>query len=177
MIDKKKIEIEYNKYNGADKATKYTELLYAEYIYVHRTQIRYKDEMGKTQYEVRDNPKTDAGIRKIIISDQVKTILKQIKLTNFGKEYLFTYKDNRLFTIHTLTMALYRACEKVGIPKRSMHVLRKTYATRLINAGVEEAVVICQMGHTNFTTTKNYYYYNDKTINQIAEKIQNAISF
>lgn len=151
--------------------------IYAEYIYVHRTQIRYKDETGKTQYEVRDNPKTDAGIRKIIISDPVKIILKQIKLTNFGKEYLFTYKDNRLFTIHTLTMALYRACEKVGIPKRSMHVLRKTYATRLINAGVEEAVVICQMGHTNFTTTKNYYYYNDKTINQIAEKIQNAINF
>lgn len=150
--------------------------IYNDYIYVRRTQIRYKDEANKTQYEVRDNPKTDAGIRKIIISNNVKSIIKQIKMINFGKEFLFTYKDNRLFTIHTLTMALYRACEKVGIPKRSMHVLRKTYATRLINAGVDEAIVISQMGHTDFTTTKNYYYYNDKTISQIAERIQKAIN-
>lgn len=151
--------------------------IYNDYIYVRRTQIRYKDEANKTQYEVRDNPKTDAGIRKIIISNNVKSIIKQIKMINFGKEFLFTYKDNRLFTIHTLTMALYRACEKVGIPKRSMHVLRKTYATRLINAGVDEAIVISQMGHTDFTTTKNYYYYNDKTISQIAERIQKAINY
>ena len=74
-------------------------------------------------------------------------------------------------------MALYRACEKVNIPKRSMHVLRKTYATRLINAGVDEAIIINQMGHSEFATTKSYYYYNDKLINQVAEKIQQAINF
>lgn len=74
-------------------------------------------------------------------------------------------------------MALYRACEKIGIPKRSMHVLRKTYATRLINAGVDEAIIINQMGHTEFATTKAYYYYNDKLTSQVAEKIQQAINF
>lgn len=58
-----------------------------------------------------------------------------------------------------------------------MHVLRKTFATRLINAGIDEAVIINQMGHTEIETTKQYYYYNDKSISQIAEKINNAINF
>ena len=143
---------------------------------MHRTQIRYKDSNNKVVYEIRDYPKTESGIRKVVITKSVRSILKQIKLINFGNEYLFADKNN-LRTIHCLGMALYRACEKVNIPKRSMHVLRKTYATRLINAGVDEAIIINQMGHSEFATTKSYYYYNDKLINQVAEKIQQAINF
>lgn len=150
--------------------------VFSDYIFVHRTQIRYKDSNGNVVYQVRDNPKTEAGIRKVVLSDSAKNIIKQIRMITFGNEYLFEV-NNELKTIHTLTMALYRACEKIGIPKRSMHVLRKTYATRLINAGVDEAIIINQMGHTEFSTTKAYYYYNDKPAEQVAEKIQKAINF
>ena len=150
--------------------------IYEDYIYVHRTQIRYKGENGKVVYEIRDYPKTEAGVRKVVISKSAKAILKQLKMISFGSEYLFS-KNGKVKTVHTLSMALYRACEKVGIPKRSMHVLRKTYATRLINAGVDEAIIINQMGHTEFATTKAYYYYNDKLTSQVAEKIQQAINF
>ncbi|MCI8894730.1 MAG: site-specific integrase [Lachnospiraceae bacterium] len=34
---------------------------------------------------------------------------------------------------------------------------RKTYATKLINSGVDESLVIKQMGHTSIDCTKNYY--------------------
>jgi integrase len=61
--------------------------------------------------------------------------------------------------------------------KRSMHVLRKTYATRLINSGIDEAIIINQLGHTEIDTTKQYYYYNDKSIKQIAEKIEFVMNF
>lgn len=150
--------------------------IYDDYIYVHRTQIRYKGNDGKVVYEIRDCPKTEAGVRKVVISKSAKAILKQIRMLSFGNEYLFA-KNGNVKTVHCLGMALYRACEKIGIPKRSMHVLRKTYATRLINAGVDEAIIINQMGHTEFATTKAYYYYNDKLTSQVAEKIQQAINF
>lgn len=150
--------------------------IFSDYIYVHRTQIRYKDEDGATVYTVRDTPKTDAGVRRVVITDALEPIIKTLKKMSFGSEYLFC-ENGRQKTIHCFTCGLYAVCDKVGIPRRSMHVLRKTYATRLINAGVDEAIIINLMGHTEISTTRNYYYYNDKLLPQIKEKVNKAIDF
>lgn len=117
-----------------------------------------------------------AGVRKIVIVDRLKTIIKQLRLINPFTEYVFE-KNNKPITKHVLDMCLYRACEKINIQKRGMHVLRKTYATRLINSNVDEAVIINQMGHTDISTTKNYYYYNDKTLDSIAYIIGRVINY
>ncbi len=145
------------------------------YIYVHRTQTRHK-ENGKDVYEIRDYPKSDASIRKIAICDKARPIIKQLLKMSFGRELIFQ-KEETLVTIHALTCALYYACEKVGIPERSMHVLRKTFATHLIDAGIEPAVIINQMGHSEFSTTTKHYYYNDKSMGQITDCVNKAIDF
>lgn len=150
--------------------------IFDDYIYVHRTQIRYKDENGIEVYDVRDCPKTEAGVRKVVITDALAPIIKQLRIKSLGSEFLF-YEKGKLKSIHCFTMALYAACDKIGIPRRSMHVLRKTYATRLINAGVDEAIIINLMGHTEIETTRNYYYYNDKLMPQIKERVNQAINF
>ena len=150
--------------------------IFEDYIYVHRTQIRYKGEDGSMVYTVRDTPKTEAGVRKVVITDALEPIIKQLKKKSFGYEYLFC-ENGRQKTIHCFTYALYAVCDKVGIPRRSMHVLRKTYATRLINAGVDEAIIINLMGHTEISTTRNYYYYNDKLLPQIKDRVNKAIDF
>lgn len=59
-----------------------------KYIYVHRTQIRYRQD-GKDVYEVRDFPKTEAGIRKIVIVENLKPVLKRLRLLNPFSEYAF----------------------------------------------------------------------------------------
>lgn len=146
------------------------------YIYVHRTQIKYR-ENGKDVYEIRDSPKTEAGVRKIVIVSKLKPIIKQLRLINPFTEYVFQITDNKVIGKYMLGKCLYRACEKINIPKRGMHVLRKTYATRLINSNVDEAVIINQMGHTDIKTTKDYYYYNDKTLDNIAHIIGNVINY
>ena len=152
--------------------------IYDDFIYVHRTQIRYKDENKKDIYRIRDYPKTEAGIRNVVIVEPLKPILKQLKLMSFGNDSLFyDKKENGIKTIHSVTCALYRACDKCGIPKRSMHKLRKTFATKLINAGVEDAIITNQLGHTKILTTKQFYYFNDKTGNQIAKQINEAIGY
>lgn len=150
--------------------------IFDDYIYVHRTQIRYKGDDGNMVYTVRDTPKTEAGVRKVVITDALEPIIKQIKKKSFGSEYLFC-ENGKLKTIHCFTYALYAVCDKLQIPRRSMHVLRKTYATRLINSGVDEAIIINLMGHTEISTTRNYYYYNDKLLPQIKDKINQVIDF
>lgn len=145
------------------------------YIHINRCQIKYKDENGKTIHVVRNSPKTDAGIRDVVIIPELRKVLKKIRAVNPFSEYVFE-KNGNIISTHSLSMILYRICEEVGVPQRGMHVLRKTYATRLINAGVEESIIINQMGHTDFKTTKNYYYYNNKANGYMSEMIQSALA-
>ena len=145
------------------------------YIHINRCQIKYKDENGKTVHEIRNSPKTEAGIRDVVIIPEVRKVLKKARTINPFSEYVFE-KNGEPMSIHAFGMILYRICEEVGVTKRGMHVLRKTYATRLINAGVEESIIINQMGHTDIKTTKNYYYYNNKANGYMSEMIQNALA-
>ena len=58
-----------------------------------------------------------------------------------------------------------------------MHVLRKTYATRLLNAKVDEAIITNQLGHTDIATTRAYYYYNDKSLEYVAKTVGKVINY
>lgn len=145
------------------------------YIHINRCQIKYKGDDGNTVHVVRDSPKTEAGVRDVVIIPELKKVLKRVKVMNPFTEYVFE-KNGKPMSTHSLSMILYRICEELEIPQRGMHVLRKTYATRLINAGVEESIIINQMGHTDFKTTKNYYYYNNKANGCMSEMIQSALA-
>lgn len=148
--------------------------IHPDYIHVNRRQIRYKDDNGVDVYEIKDSAKTEAGTRDVVVVTQVKKILKDARKINPFTEYIFE-KDGKPVSIHALSMVLYRTCDKLGIKRKGMHALRKTYATRLINAGVDEAIITFQMGHVDFRTTKDYYYYNDKSKGRIGEIISDAI--
>ncbi len=150
--------------------------VHENYISVHRTQIRYKDDAGKDVYEIRDFPKTEAGNRKIVIGSKARPIVDQLLEMSRGRDVIFQ-KGDILVTIHALTCALYSACEKVGISKRSMHALRKTFGTHMLNARVEEAIITNQMGHTDIAVTKGHYYFNDKSMGQIEECVNKAINY
>lgn len=146
-----------------------------KYIYVHRTQIRYRED-GREIYEVRDFPKTEAGVRKIVIVENLKPILKSLRMMNPFTEYVFM-KDGEVMKKCVPSSSLRRMCDKAGIPRRGMHVLRKTYATRLLNSNVDESVITNQMGHTDIATTKGHYYYNDKALESMADSIGKVINY
>ena len=146
-----------------------------DYIHINRSQIKFKDENGKSKYDIRNSPKTDTGIRDVVIIPELRMVLRRLRLINPFTEYVFE-KNGTFMSVHAFTMILYRVCEELNIQKRGMHVLRKTYATRLINAGVDESIIINQMGHTDFITTKNYYYYNNKSGGRMSDMISSALA-
>lgn len=148
--------------------------IHTDYIHINRRQVRYKDDNNVDVYEIKDSAKTEAGTRDVVIIPQVKKILKDARRINPFTEYIFE-KNGKPVSIHALSMVLYRTCDKLEIKRKGMHALRKTYATRLINAGVDEAIITFQMGHVDFRTTKDYYYYNDKSKGRIGEIIKDAI--
>ena len=139
-------------------------------LHIRRTEIFYKGDDGKNVYEVRDFPKTAAGIREVILPSSAEWVLKEIRKRNPFGEYLFEKNGGRIRT-YTFTSRLKTICWKLGIVNKSLNKIRKTYGTILLDSGVEESLVIAQMGHTDIKTTKRYYYRNRKNLQQKSEVI------
>ena len=144
------------------------------YIHVNRTQIRYHDEYDRVIHEIRDFPKTEAGIRDVVIVNELEKVIKRIKNINPFTEYLFE-KNGECIHKHSVCSRLYYLCDRFGFPRKGMHGFRRYYATKLIDAKVEETIIISQMGHTDFETTKNHYYKNNYEKQKISEAITRAM--
>lgn len=143
-------------------------------IHVQRTEVCYNDDNGKRVFEVRDFPKTEAGIREVVIPDKSVWILQKIHSMNPFGEYLFERNGKRI-KASTYRTRLWTVCKKTGVVRKSPHKIRKTYGSILIDNGVNESVIISQMGHTDIKTTKEFYYKNRKTIEQKQAYINEVI--
>lgn len=145
-------------------------------VHVQRSEIKYKDEHGKNVIDVRDYPKSDAGDRYLILTDDAYVTMKKIMNLNCFGEYLFQDEHTRMrITENGFNHKLSRLCTSVGIPIRTMHKLRKTYGTRLIDADVDDSVIQGQMGHADIKTTRQYYYYSNKGMEERLEQLNRAI--
>lgn len=134
-------------------------------IKIHSTEIRYENENKEYIYEIRDFPKTEAGIRDVIVPQSQLWILKEIKTLNPSGKYVFEQHGQRIRTC-LFDDRIRRICSKLKIKEKSLNKIRKTYATTLIDKRVDDSLIIAQMGHTDITTTKNYYYKNRKNMQQ-----------
>lgn len=145
-------------------------------LHINKTEIRYRGADNKYVFEVRESAKTDAGNRDVILVDSaLETISAIQKLNPFG-EYLFMNNGKRIKE-KAFSVKIVKICRYLGIEERSMHKARKTYATKLINGKVDESIVIRQLGHTNISCTKNFYYFNNKNSNEMKDQIEKAISY
>lgn len=143
-------------------------------IYISKTEQRYKADDGVYVRCVRDNAKTDAGTRCVLIDDEAVEIIDRIKELNPDGEYLFEINGKRCIG-QSFTRKLERACKTIGIHARPMHKCRKTYATALINGQVPESLVIAQMGHVDISTTKNYYLFDNTAKEEAIHSIARAV--
>lgn len=90
--------------------------------------------------------------------------------------YLFENKGKRIRG-NTFNKRLTNICDKLCIPHRTMHKIRKTYGTQLIDNNVDEKFILEQMGHEDISTTKKLYYFSNKTTQSKQKQIENAIIF
>lgn len=160
---------------GELAALKYSDVE-GDVLHIQRQEIKYKGEKGQLIHEIVDHCKTDMGDRYIYLTDSALATIKKIRLLNPFGEYMMTEDDKRVLT-NTFNDRLKLACQKLGIPVRSMHKLRKTYGTTLIDNGVDESLIMSQMGHKDISTTRKYYYFANKDSDAERKQIRGAIDF
>ena len=146
------------------------------YIHIRRTEIKYKDDNGKWMLDVKEYPKTEAGDRYIIISENAQNTIENIKSIRCDGEYLFMENGKRIRS-NGFRRKLSRVCDSIGIQYKSNHKIRKTYGTMLIDSGVDDSIVAEQMGHSDILITRKYYYFSRKSEEKKRKQITNAISF
>ena len=147
-------------------------------IHVVATEETYYDhESGKRVSEPVDHAKTDAGERTIFLPETAEATLKAIRAINPFGEFLFMDKQGRRIRANRFNYWLHRACKKVGIPERSSHKIRKTYASILLSNQVDDRLITSQMGHTDIATTRGSYYFNRNSEKQRKEIISKVITF
>lgn len=149
--------------------------IFSDHIHVNRTQIRYRDENGNLIHEIRDFPKSEAGIRDVVIVPELAVVIKRLRMINPFTEYLFE-KNGSCIHLHSVCTRLYNLCNRFGFERKGMHAIRRYYATKLINAGVEKIIITAQMGHADFETTTKHYYKNNSEKDYVVERISKAIS-
>lgn len=146
-------------------------------IHVEKTEVKHKDdETNKWVFEIRNSPKTEAGVRDIYMCDGAMKVISDMRKINPFGEYIFQNNGNRIKG-KDVTKKLYAICDQIKIPRRSMHKARKTCSTKMINGGVDESLVTEILGHTDIKTTKAFYYFNNADDLAAKRQIQRAINY
>ena len=130
-------------------------------------------------------PKSKSGYRTIPLTDEAIRILKAQKEKNRKikvipmewSEQVFLCRKGEPVKNSTYDTALFKICDKVGIKRFSMHVLRHTFATRCIEGGMMPKTLQKILGHSNIGITINLYVHITeeeklKEINLVAEALK-----
>ena len=137
-------------------------------IHIHRQLVEEFDtsnlsNMKSKGFQVVDYTKSADGDRWLPLTEQAKRIIKRIEAINeeYGhqyKDFLFV-RDGRCLTPDAVDTLIKRGCEYIGIPVKTMHKIRKTYASTLLHNGVNLSIVKDMLGHADESTTLKHYIY------------------
>lgn len=142
-------------------------------ISIRKTETIYKDDEG-IHYEIKNFPKTEAGVREVIVPNNYLWIFKEIRKTCPFGQYLFMESGERIRS-YVFRNRLYSICKKLDIVVKSPHKIRKTYGSILYDSDeISEAFIMSQMGHADISCLKKHYYYNRMGNDEKSNMLNNA---
>ena len=105
-------------------------------------------------------PKTQSSIREIPISKQLLNILKALK-QNSTNDFVLVSHNNKQLQPRAYQKSFENLLKKLKIKHYGFHALRHTFATRLLENGVDIKTISELMGHSSPTITLNRYVHTN----------------
>lgn len=100
--------------------------------------------------------KNKSSVRKVQLDWKTVMQFSQLLKDLPNDEPIFVKSNDKIYN-STVNGVLFRLCKKADIPTISIHGLRHTFATRLIEKGTNLKVTQDVLGHTDVRTTMNIY--------------------
>ncbi len=120
-----------------------------------RMQIRVEQGKGKKD-------------RYTLLGIKTLEVLRKYVAEYKPKEWLFEGADGKQYSKKSIQLILKKAVEKTGIKKHvTVHTLRHSFATHLLEAGTDLRYIQSLLGHANSKTTEIYTHVTTKGFEQI----------
>lgn len=137
-------------------------------IHVRSTVARVKNknaDNGRATMLVIDTPKTKSSLRDIPISSNMMAILSLMK-QSVKSTYVIS-NSNQFVSPRTYEYRFHRIITQCGIDSINYHVLRHTFATRCVEAGVDVKSLSEILGHANVSITLNTYVHSSMELKRM----------
>ncbi len=106
--------------------------------------------------------------REVILSETLLGILRDYYIPYKPIEYLFEGQNGGAYTTRSLNRIMQQAKQKAGIKKEgSIHALRHSFATHLLEGGTDLSVIQKLLGHNDIKTTLRYTHVSKTMIEKV----------
>ncbi len=114
--------------------------------------------------------------RAVTLSPKVLILLRKYFLAYKPKTYLFEGQVGCKYSSESIGKVIKKAASRAGIRKRiSTHTLRHSYATHLLEAGVDLRYIQVLLGHSSSRTTEIYTHVSNRSLSAISSPIDRLL--
>jgi site-specific recombinase XerD len=137
------------------------------------TNLKIKD-IDSSRMQIRVVQSKGKKDRYTLLGHKTLEILRKYITVSKPKEWLFEGKEGEPYAPRTIQEILKKSVDKVGLKKKiSVHTLRHSFATHLLEAGTDIRYIQSLLGHSSGKTTEIYTHITTKGFDQIKSPLDN----
>lgn len=115
--------------------------------------------------------------RIVMLSNSVRDLISEYLNEYQVKYWLFEGAgEGARYSSKSLSTLFRRACDKAGLSERfTLHSLRHSFATHLLDAGTDERIIQELLGHQDIKTTLIYTHVSRKSLSRIKSPLDTLL--